>query len=55
MGLGTQSLLSELNITMLLVVASDSTAGISIASRLGLAKVKHVEIRRLFVQDLAQK
>ena len=40
---------------MMLIVASDSTAGISIASRLGLAKVKHVEIRRLFVQDLVKK
>ena len=51
-GLGTQSLLSELNMTAPLIVASDSSAGISIASRLGLAKVKHVEIRRLFMQDL---
>ena len=36
-------------------VHSDSTAGISAQSRLGLGKMKHVEVRYLFVQGLLRR
>ena len=36
-------------------VHSDSTAGISAQSRLGLGKMKHVEVRYLFVRGLLRR
>ena len=45
-------MLKELNEEPSAWVHSDSTAGISAQSRLGLGKMKHVEVRCLFVQGV---
>jgi bacterioferritin-associated ferredoxin len=50
-GLHVKMLLEELGDIVKLEVYSDSTAGISAQSRLGMGKMKHVQLRNLFVQD----
>ena len=53
-GLGVRSLLRELDLEPVLSLRSDSTAGISIQSRIGLGKLKHIHIKELFVQNLVR-
>ena len=50
-GLHVKMILGELGEHVKLEVFSDSTAGISAQSRLGMGKMKHVQLRNLFVQD----
>ena len=50
-GLGTQSLILELGDPLQLVLWTDSSAGRSIANRQGHGKVKHIEIKDLWLQQ----
>ena len=54
-GMLCAAILKELNDDVLVKIHSDSTAGISAQSRLGLGKMKHVEVRYLFVQGLLRR
>ena len=45
----------ELSVDLKLVVYSDSTATISQHSKMGLGRMKHVELRFLFVKDLVKR
>ena len=49
--LGVQALAAELGWTMSVRLWTDSTASISVASRRGLGKLRHVELRLLWLQD----
>ena len=50
-----QTLLQDLGFRPTVTVKSDSTAGIAIGSRVGLGKLKHVDIKYLHVQQLVQQ
>ena len=50
-GLGLQSFLSDLNVSLSLVIESDSNSARSFSSRLGLGKQRHVMTRFLWLQD----
>ena len=54
-GLFICSVAKELSFDLKLVVYSDSTATISQHSKLGLGRMKHVELRFLFVKDLVKR
>jgi hypothetical protein len=49
------AILKELGEEIEVKIYSDSTAGISANSRLGLGKMKHIEVRYLFVQGLLRR
>ena len=51
-GLGLQNALSELGIDIGLSISTDSSAAKGICCRRGAGKVKHLETRQLWVQDL---
>ena len=50
-GLGVQSVAADLGYEMDLRVWVDSTAARAVASRTGLGKVRHLEVRYLWVQE----
>ncbi len=50
-GLGVQSVAADLGYTLDLRVWVDSTAARAVASRTGLGKVRHLEVRYLWVQE----
>jgi hypothetical protein len=50
-GLGAQSLIQELGITARLRIGLDSSAAKSVASRSGVGRMRHLETRRLWVQE----
>eukprot|EP00971_Amphidinium_carterae_P289135 5740992-Amphidinium_carterae.1 len=54
-GLSAQSLMEEFGLSLALVVKSDSTAAQSLASRLGVARTKHMQSRWLWVQERVQQ
>ena len=49
------SVIKELNVDLKLVIYSDSIATISQHSKLGLGRMKHVELRFMFVKDLVKR
>ena len=49
------AILKELGDEVQVKIYSDSTSGISANSRLGLGKMKHIEVRYLFVQGLLRR
>ena len=51
MGLGFQSLASDLGLTLQLHIHSDSSAAIGIARRRGLGKVRHIAVGDLWIQE----
>lgn len=53
--LGEQALLQDWQISCPVVIALDASAGISIGSRRGLGRVKHLETCFLWVQDLVDR
>ena len=53
-GLGFQSLAIDLGIDLKVQLWVDSSAAKSIASRSGLRKTKHVDVKYLWVQDAAR-
>ena len=50
-GMGIQSVISDLGIHYKLQVLTDSSAAKGIASRRGLGKVRHIEVNQLWVQE----
>ena len=50
-GLGYQSLLQDVGVSVPLRVWADSTASIGICSRRGLGKLRHIATRYLWIQD----
>ena len=50
-GLGAKGLFEDLGVTVEVQVNTDSSAAKSIASRRGAGKVRHIEVRELWVQD----
>ena len=50
-GLGHQSLVGDLGLTLPVTVWTDSSAAIGIASRSGLGKLRHLETHTLWVQE----
>ena len=50
-GLGTQSILTDLGCSSKLVVWTDATAAKGIATRRGLGKVRHIHTRELWLQE----
>ena len=54
-GLGLQSLAEELGWKMKVRVWTDSSAGKSVAMRRGLGKLRHVELKWLWVQDMVKE
>ena len=54
-GLFICSVAKELSVDLKQVVHSDSTATISQHSKLGLGRMKHVELRFMFVKDLVKR
>ena len=54
-GLFICAVAKELSVDLKLVLFSDSTATISQHSKLGLGRMKHVELRFLFVKDLVKR
>ena len=53
--LGFQSLLANLGVTVTITVVSDSTAAKGTASRIGIGKMKHLDVGCLWVQELVKK
>ena len=54
-GLGMQSLLDDLGIKSKVKIWSDSDAARGIASRRGLHKLRHIELRMLWIQEAIQR
>ena len=50
-GLGMQSMMADLGVTTHVQIWTDSNAAKAIASRGGLGKTRHVELRYLWLQD----
>ena len=53
-GLGVQSLMADMGEIMGVRICTDSNAGRSVASRRGLGKLRHMEVKYLWVQDLVK-
>ena len=51
MGIGVQSVISDMGVSYELQVLTDSSAAKGIASRHGLGKVRHIEVNQLWVQE----
>ena len=49
--LGITGMLRDMNISVNIVVCTDSSAAKGIASRRGLGKVRHIELSELWLQD----
>ena len=56
-GLGIKALSSDLGVTYLspINVNTDASAAIGIASRIGLGKVRHIEVNQLWLQEKVAK
>ena len=55
MGLGMKGLLNDLWVEVKVQVNTDSSAAKSIAARRGAGRVRHIEVRELWVQDRVAK
>ena len=53
-GLGMQSMMADLGVTTHVRIWTDSNAAKAIASRRGLGKTRHVELRYLWLQDVTE-
>ena len=53
-GLGIHALMADMGEDMGVRVWTDSNAGRSVASRRGLGKLRHMEVKYLWVQDLVK-
>jgi hypothetical protein len=54
-GLGLQALLADLDFTVSVELRSDATAAISLSSRRGLGKARHIAVGFLWVQQLVSE
>ena len=55
MGLGMKGLVEDLGVEVEVQVNTDSSAAKSISSRRGAGRVRHVEVRELWVQESSQR
>ena len=55
MGLGIKGLMRDLGVEVEIEINTDSSAAKSIASRRGAGRVRHIEVRELWVQDRVSK
>ena len=55
MGLGMQGLMEDLGVEVEVQVNTDSSAAKSITARKGAGRVRHIEVRELWVQDRVAK
>ena len=53
--LGMRSLLADLGVSVSLEVMTDSSAAKGTASRIGIGKIKHLDVGWLWIQDLVRK
>ena len=53
--LGMQSLLADLGVTVTIEVITDSSAALGTASRIGIGKIKHLDVGWLWIQDLVKQ
>ena len=53
--LGLQAVLSDFDVNCNIVLKSDASAAIAIASRRGLGKVRHIEVCQLWLQDKVRR
>ena len=53
--IGMQSLLADLGVTVSIEVITDSSAAIGTASRIGIGKIKHLDVGWLWIQDLVKQ
>ena len=54
-GLGFKSLAADLGSNLEIIIFSDASAGRSLAFRKGLGKVRHIETKYLWIQDLIKE
>ena len=54
-GLGLQTMLRELGVETDLILATDSSGAKSHSSTRGLGRMRHIEVKNLFLQDLVQQ
>ena len=52
--LGMRSLLADLGIIVSIEIITDSTAATGTASRIGIGKIKHLDVGWLWIQDLVK-
>ena len=50
-GMGLQAVLRDFEVETSITIKSDATAAIAIASGRGLGKVRHIEVRQLWLQE----
>ena len=55
MGLGLQSVLIDFDVCCEITIKSDASAAIAIASRIGLGKVRHIEVCQLWLQEKVRR
>ncbi len=55
MGLGTQGLMEDLEVGVRVQVNTDSGAAGSVKARRGAGRERHIEVRKLLVQDRVAK
>ncbi len=55
MGLGRKGLMADLGLEMKVQINTDSSTGKSIAPRRGAGRVRHIEVRELWVQHRVAK
>ena len=53
--LGLQSVLKDLNVECSIVLKSDASAAIAVASRRGLGRVRYIEVCQLWLQDTLRR
>ena len=53
--LGMKSLLADLGVTVTAEVITDSSAALGTASRIGIGKIKHLDVGWLWIQDLVKQ
>ena len=54
-GLGIRGVLEDLGVPIKIRICTDSSSAKSIASRRGVGKVRHIDVRELWVQERTQK
>ena len=54
-GLGIKGVLEDLGVPIKIRIRTDSSAAKSIASRRGVGKVRHIDVRELWVQERTQR
>ena len=54
-GLGVRGVLEDIGVPVGIRIRTDSSAAKSLASRRGLGKVRHADVRELWIQERAQR